>query len=243
MARESAAGRKQRAARIIAILKRTYPDARCALDHGTPLELLVSTILSAQCTDELVNKVTPGLFAKYPSAKDYAGAAQDQLEKDIARIGLFRNKAKNIRATAAALVERHGGEVPRTMDELVELPGVARKTANVVLGNAYGLNEGIVADTHVQRIAQRLRLTTYPDNYADRIEKDLTAVVDRREWTLFGHLLIFHGRRCCTARGPDCAGCAIRELCPSAGKPDSAPARKKAQALKKARKRSAKEAG
>ena len=243
MARESAARRKQRTAEIIAILKRTYPDAGCALDHHTPLELLVATILSAQCTDETVNRVTPDLFAKYPTAKDYAEAGQEQLEKDIARIGLFRNKAKNIRATAAALVERHGGEVPRTMDELLELPGVARKTANVVLGNAYGQNEGIVADTHVQRVAQRLRLTTYPDNYADRIEKDLTAVVDRQEWTLFGHLLIFHGRRCCAARGPDCDGCPIRELCPSAGKPDSAPARKKAQALKKARKRPATEAG
>ncbi len=218
MPRESKADRTRRTARIIAALKRRYPDAHCALNHGNPLELLVATILSAQCTDERVNIVTAKLFAKYRTAADYAAASQDTFQDEIRSTGFFRNKAKSIRTSAGMIVEQFGGRVPDTMEELLSLPGVARKTANVVLGNAYGKNEGIVVDTHVTRIAGRGKLTAHKNNQGDRIEKDLIALVPRKEWTLFAHLLIFHGRAICVARKPRCGECPINKLCPSAFK-------------------------
>jgi endonuclease-3 len=206
---------EQRAARVRAIgpiLRRLYPDARVTLDHSNPLELLVATILSAQCTDERVNQVTRSLFAKYRSAADYARVSQEELEKDIQSLGFYRNKAKAIRAMAAALVQRHGGQVPRTMEELVELDGVGRKTANVVLGNAFGKAEGIVVDTHVARLSQRLGLTR--QTLPEKIEEDLMRVVERATWTKWSHLLIHHGRAVCVARKPRCGQCALREECP-----------------------------
>jgi endonuclease-3 len=206
---------EQRAARVRAIgpiLRRLYPDAHVTLDHSNPLELLVATILSAQCTDERVNQVTRSLFAKYRSAADYARVSQEELEKDIQSLGFYRNKAKAIRAMAAALVQRHGGQVPRTMEELVELDGVGRKTANVVLGNAFGKAEGIVVDTHVARLSQRLGLTR--QTLPERIEEDLMRVVERATWTKWSHLLIHHGRAVCVARKPRCGQCALREECP-----------------------------
>ena len=206
---------EQRAARVRAIgpiLRRLYPDARVTLDHSNPLELLVATILSAQCTDERVNQVTRSLFAEYRGAADYARVSQEELEKDIQSLGFYRNKAKAIRAMAAALVQRHGGQVPRTMEELVELDGVGRKTANVVLGNAFGKAEGIVVDTHVARLSQRLGLTR--QTLPERIEEDLMRVVERATWTKWSHLLIHHGRAVCVARKPRCGQCALREECP-----------------------------
>jgi endonuclease-3 len=179
-----------------------------------PLELLIATILSAQCTDKQVNKVTEGLFQKYRTAADYASAEPAALEEDIRRIGLFRSKAKNIRSACQALESRHGGEIPRTLEELTALDGVGRKTANVVLGNAFGLEEGIVVDTHVARLSQRLRMTTETDPV--KIEAALIKLVPRTEWTQFSHQLIWHGRRRCFARNPDCAQCELRMLCPSA---------------------------
>jgi endonuclease III len=216
MPRENLQARIARTGRIIARLKRAYPDAHCELNHSSPLELLVATILSAQCTDKQVNIVTEDLFKKYRRAADYANAPQAQLEGDVRRIGFFRNKAKNIRACCQKLLERHGGEVPRTMGELTALDGVGRKTANVVLGNAFGIGVGVVVDTHVARLSQRLGLTraTTPE----KIELDLMKLVPPPEWTLFSHWLIWHGRRRCAARKPDCAGCEIALLCPSAGK-------------------------
>src|SRR5271154_5226887 len=208
--------RKERAAAIIKALKKVYPTAHCELDFRTPLQLLIATILSAQCTDKRVNMVTPGLFKKYKTAKDFAAVAQEELEKDIQSTGFYRNKAKSVRGAAAAIMEKHGGEVPQTMDALTALPGVGRKTANVVLGNAFGKNEGVVVDTHVSRLSQRLGLTK--QTTPEKIELDLMKLIPRAEWTDFSHWLIWHGRRCCTARKPNCDGCEIQGLCPSAFK-------------------------
>jgi endonuclease-3 len=205
---------KERIGPILRKLKRHYPDARCALDHRNALELLVATILSAQCTDARVNQVTVELFRKYRSAQDYADADPQEFEQEIKSTGFFRNKTKSILGMARALVERHEGQVPRTMHELVTLPGVGRKTANVVLGNAFGVNEGVVVDTHVKRIANRLKLTRHSD--PTKIEQDLMRLVPRRDWALFAHLLIFHGRQICLARTPRCEICPVNTLCPSA---------------------------
>jgi len=214
VSKESSHARTVRVRRIIAGLRQAYPDAHCELDHSSPLELLIATILSAQCMDKQVNLVTPALFRKYRSAADYAKAPVVELEREIRRLGFFRNKARSIQACCRALVQKHGGEVPRKMVELVELGGVGRKTANVILGNAFGLNEGIVVDTHVTRLSRRLGLTK--QTRPERIEQDLMPLVPRRQWTLFSHWLIWHGRRRCPARKPDCAGCEIRRFCPSA---------------------------
>ena len=216
MPRETKAAKLARTAEIIGRLRQAYPDAHCELDFSNPLELLVATILSAQCTDRQVNLVTAGLFRKYRSAADFAGADPEQFAQDIRRIGLFRNKAKNIQATCRMLLERHGGEVPRTLPELTALAGVGRKTANVVLGSAFGLNEGIVVDTHVARLSARLGLTRATDPV--KIEADLIPLVPREHWALFSHLLIWHGRRRCSARSPDCAACELAALCPGAGR-------------------------
>ena len=206
--------RPERAAAVITALARTYPEAHCELDHTTPLQLLVATILSAQCTDKRVNLVTPALFRVCHTAADYVALPAGQLEDFIKSTGFFRAKAKNISACCAALVERHGGEVPRTMDALTALAGVGRKTANVVLGNAFGINVGVVVDTHVQRLSQRLGLTK--QTTPEKIEQDLMKLIPREQWALFSHWLIWHGRRRCTARRPDCPGCELRALCPSA---------------------------
>ena len=202
-----------RVARILPLLDRHYPDARCSLAFTTPLELLVATILSAQCTDERVNRVTPALFAKYRTAADYAAADPEVLQREIRSTGFFRNKAAGIQGAAAAIASRHGGEVPRTLEELVKLPGVGRKTANVVLGNAFGV-PGIVVDTHVGRIAGRLRLTSSADPV--KIEQDLMRVVPRKRWVRLSHQLIAHGRALCRAPRPRCADCFLdASLCPS----------------------------
>ena len=206
--------RADRVKKILPVLKKTYPQAKCSLDHANPLELLVATILSAQCTDERVNIVTKTLFKKYRDARAYAAVSQEELEKDIQSTGFFRNKAKSIRAMAAALIEKHGGEVPRTMDELTALAGVGRKTANVVLGNAFGMNVGVTVDTHVTRLSQRLGLTKHTD--AVKIEQDLIPIVPQADWTLWSHLLIYHGRAICQARKPKCGECGLREWCPMA---------------------------
>jgi endonuclease-3 len=195
-------------------LKAEYPDARTELDWSNPLELLVATILSAQTTDVQVNRVTESLFSKYRTAEDYADSTPDELEEDIRPTGFYRNKARSLRAMASALVEEHGGEVPRTMSELVALPGVGRKTANVVLGNAFGTNEGIVVDTHVRRVSGRLGLTESSDPV--KIEQELMGLVPEGDWTSFSHLLILHGRRTCKARKPDCPNCILNDICPSA---------------------------
>jgi endonuclease-3 len=221
MPRESKARKQARFHQILDSLKRAYPDAHCELDYSNPLELLVATILSAQCTDKLVNRVTPTLFKKYRTATDYAAAPITELENAIRQLGFFRNKARSIQGCCRTLAERHAGEVPRTMNALTQLDGVGRKTANVVLGNAFNLSEGIVVDTHVTRLSNRLGLTTESD--AVKIEQDLLVLVPRDDWTLFSHLLIWHGRRRCTARNPDCPGCEIRRLCPSAGKANARP--------------------
>lgn len=200
---------------ILARLDRDYPAAECALTHDNALELLVATILSAQCTDERVNIVTRGLFARYSTAADYAGAEPDELESIIRSTGFFRNKARNILGMARKLVSGFGGRVPKTMDELLSLPGVARKTANVVLGTAYGIADGVVVDTHVGRIAQRLGLSRHTDPV--KIEADLMALAPRTHWIRLSHQLIHHGRRVCASRAPACDRCGLRELCPSAG--------------------------
>ncbi len=204
---------RERVARLVRAFPRVYPDAHCELDFSSPLELLVATILSAQCTDKRVNMVTPALFAKYRRARDYAAADADALEEAIRSTGFFRNKARSIRAAAAAIVERHGGEVPGTMAELHALPGVGRKTANVVLGNAFDRNEGVVVDTHVMRLSQRFRLTRQTD--PEKIEADLMKLVPRDRWAIWSHWLIWHGRRRCFARKPDCHACEVFDLCPS----------------------------
>jgi len=208
-----AADRKARARKIIARLKHEYPDVTCALQHHNALELVVATILSAQCTDARVNMVTPHLFAKYRTAADYAAADPRVLEKEIQSTGFFRNKTKSIIGMAQALVERHGGEVPQTMDELTALPGVGRKTANVILGTWFKKNEGVVVDTHVHRLTRLLQLTRQDDPV--KIEQDLMGIVPREDWTWFSHTLIQHGRRVCIARRPKCADCVLNRLCPS----------------------------
>ena len=202
------------ATRLYDQLASTYPDARCALDHRNAFELLVATILSAQCTDKRVNLVTPVLFARYPDARALAAAKQEDLEEIIRSTGFFRNKASNLIAMANALVERHGGDVPRDMVALTSLPGVGRKTANVILGNAFGVNEGIVVDTHVTRLSRRLGLTTEDDPV--KIESALVPLFPRERWTMLAHLLIEHGRKICDARKPKCGECALATACPSA---------------------------
>ena len=213
MARESYPARQQRTLEIIEGLRQTYPDAHCELNFSNPLELLVATILSAQCTDKQVNIVTAELFKKYRSAEDYAKARVEDLEEDIRRIGLYRSKAKNIKACCEVLVQKHKGEVPRTLEELIELGGVGRKTANVVLGNAFGINSGVVVDTHVGRLCNLLGLTR--ENQPEKIEQDLQKLVPQKLWSLFSHWLIWHGRRRCSARKPDCEHCEIQSLCPA----------------------------
>lgn len=208
------ATRRQRVQLILPILTQVYPDARCALYFSNPLELLVATILSAQCTDERVNLVCRALFKKYRSAGDYASASQPALENDIKSINFFRNKAKAIRAMAQQLIDEHYGQVPPQMEALVKLPGVGRKTANVVLGNAFNQNVGVVVDTHVLRVANRLELTGHPSD-AVKIEQDLIQVVPQEQWTHFSHLLILHGRAICTARNPKCETCPIFIHCPT----------------------------
>jgi endonuclease-3 len=208
--------RRERVAKILPILKSTYPKAKCSLDHRTPLQLIVATILSAQCTDVRVNLVTKSLFKKYKTPEDYANAPAGELEKDIQSTGFFNSKAKSIRAMAASLIKDHGGKVPRTMEELTSLAGVGRKTANVVLGNAFGLNEGVVVDTHVARLSERLDLTDH--STPEKIELDLMEIVPREDWTLWSHLLIFHGRSICFARNPQCEKCPIFKECPTGPK-------------------------
>ena len=215
MPRETANARAARTRKILAGLQAAYPDAHCELNFNNPLQLLIATILSAQCTDKRVNLVTAELFVKYRSAKDFANTELAELEQAVKTTGFFRNKAKNIQACCRALVDKHGGEVPRTMAELTALAGVGRKTANVVLGNAFNINVGIVVDTHVTRLANRLGLT--PQSDAVKIESELMTLVPRAQWTLFSHWLIWHGRRRCGARKPDCAGCEIAKLCPRVG--------------------------
>jgi len=210
--RELKAGR---ARKIVAGLMRAYPEAHCELNHSNPLELLIATILSAQCTDKRVNLVTPGLFKKYTNAKAFADASLPELEAEIKSTGFFRNKAKSIKSACQAIVEKYQGEVPRTMDDLTQLGGVGRKTANVVLGNAFNINCGIVVDTHVARLAQRLGLTG--ETTPEKIEQALLPLVPQEQWTLFSHLLIWHGRRRCYARNPDCTNCEVRLLCPRVG--------------------------
>ncbi|MCA1817871.1 MAG: endonuclease III [Acidobacteria bacterium] len=206
-------GDKKRAGQIVSRLKKSYPDARCSLNHTNPLELLVATILSAQCTDERVNVVTAELFRKYRRAEDYTRVPQEELEQDIRSTGFFRNKAKAIQGACRMIVEKHKGRVPETMEELLELPGVARKTANVVLGNAYGLASGVVVDTHVSRLSQRLGLSS--EEQPEKIERDLCELIPRKEWINFSHLLIAHGRAVCKARAPLCSECFLVELCPT----------------------------
>jgi endonuclease-3 len=214
MPRESLLEKQARTERIIAGLRKAYPDAHCELNYSNPLELLIATILSAQCTDKQVNLVTAELFKMYRSASDYARAELPALENAIRRLGFFRNKAKNIRACCQRLVTEHGGQVPRTMEELIRLDGVGRKTANVVLGSAFSVEEGVVVDTHVTRLSARLGLTR--QKTPEKIERDLMKLVPREHWTMFSHWLIWHGRRRCFARKPDCPHCEIRHLCPSA---------------------------
>ena len=204
---------RERAAELVQILPEVYPGAHTELTFKTPLQLLIATILSAQCTDKRVNMVTPALFKRYRTAADYAKSAPAELEKAIQSTGFFRNKAKSIRAATAVISEKFDGRVPDTMDELRELPGVGRKTANVVLGNAFGKNEGVVVDTHVMRVSQRLRLTKNTD--PEKIESDLMKLLPREVWTDWSHWLIWHGRRRCFARKPDCSQCEIFRLCPS----------------------------
>lgn len=216
MPRESLADRQARTKKIIATLQRAYPTAHCELNFTNPLELLVATILSAQCTDKRVNIVTAELFQKFRSASDYAESPVSAIEECIKSAGFYRNKAKNIQACCRKLVEKHGGEVPRTMDELTHLDGVGRKTANVVLGNAFDTNVGVVVDTHVGRLSLRLGLTR--ETNPEKVEQDLMKLVPREQWTLFSHWLIWHGRRRCDARKPDCAACEIREWCPTGSK-------------------------
>lgn len=205
--------KKLRADEIIKRLKIEYPDADCALNHANAFELLVATILSAQCTDQRVNIVTETLFRKYRNPKDYLEVAQEELEIDIRPTGFFRNKAKSIRGACQKIIENFGGEIPQTMEELLTLNGVARKTANVVLGNAFGIASGVVVDTHVLRLSQRLGLTE--EILPERIEKDLQEIVPIEDWIMFPHLLIFHGRKICQARKPKCENCVLESLCPS----------------------------
>lgn len=214
MSTESRTALVRRARRVNRLLAEEYPDARCELDFESPLQLLVATVLSAQCTDKRVNMVTPGLFARYPKAADYAAADRAELESMIASTGFFRAKANSLIGIGQALCERFGGDVPGRLDDLVTLPGVGRKTANVVLGNAFDV-PGITVDTHVGRLSRRLGFTTELD--PEKVEADLNSLFPRAEWTLLSHRLIWHGRRRCAARKPDCANCVVARLCPSAG--------------------------
>jgi endonuclease-3 len=215
--RETLLQKRRRSTELIERLKAAYPDARCSLDYRNPLELLVATVLSAQCTDERVNLVAKSLFKKYRTAGDYAAAPPGELEEAIKSTGFYRNKAKALRACCAELVARYGGEVPAEMAALMQLPGIGRKTANVILGNAFAETAGIVVDTHVRRLAGRLGLTQHSD--PDKIERDLLQVVPREDWIAIGHLLILHGRRICSARAPKCPVCPVNDLCPSAKLP------------------------
>jgi endonuclease-3 len=217
--KETVSKKRARTGEIIERLQAAYPDARCSLNYANPLELLVATVLSAQCTDERVNIVTQSLFAKYREASDYAASPPGELEADIQSTGFYRNKAKALRACCAELLTRYDGRVPADMTALVRLPGVGRKTANVILGNAFDMAEGIVVDTHVRRLAGRLELSRQSD--PEKIEQDLIGLVPRRGWTLFSHLLIWHGRRVCSARSPKCPVCPLHDLCPSATIPSS----------------------
>lgn len=214
MPRESLTSKRERTERILEVLKAEFPDAKCSLEFENPLQLLIATILSAQCTDERVNAVTRDLFRAYASAEDFAEAPIEDIEEAVRSTGFYRNKAKSIKACCEALVAEHGGEVPDTMDALTPLAGVGRKTANVVLGNAFGKEEGVVVDTHVRRITNLLRLTRQNDPV--KIEQDLVKIVPREDWTLFSHLLIRHGRKTCIARRPKCSECGIASDCPSA---------------------------
>jgi endonuclease-3 len=204
---------KARTHKIIRLLKKAYPDAKCSLNHSNPFELLIATILSAQCTDARVNIVTQDLFRKYRKPEDYLKVSEKELQRDIRTTGFFRNKTKSIQGTAKVLTEQYGGKVPETIEELLELPGVARKTANVVLGNAFGINSGVVVDTHVTRLSHRLGLSA--ERTAEKIENDLIGLVPKKDWVIFSHLLIAHGRGICKARNPLCEQCVIEKLCPS----------------------------
>ena len=204
---------KKRTREIIRKLKRAYPGAKCSLNHSNAFELLIATILSAQCTDDRVNIVTADLFRKYRKPEDYLKVSPRELEKDIQSTGFFRNKTKSIQGTAKMLTETYGGEVPKTMDELLELPGVARKTANVVLGNAFDIKAGVVVDTHVTRLSHRLNMTQ--EKTAEKIEQDLIPIVPKKDWVIFPHLIIYHGRKTCKARNPQCAECVVEKHCPS----------------------------
>jgi endonuclease III len=213
--RETAKDKIARTQKIIAGLEKTYPEAHCELVHQNPLELLIATILSAQCTDKRVNIVTESLFKKYRSAGDFAKAGISELENDVRTTGFYKNKARNIKAASKDIVEKYGGKVPQTMEELIELGGVGRKTANVVLGNAFDINVGVVVDTHVGRLSHRFGFTLH--RAPEKIETDLMELVPQKRWTLFSHLLIWHGRRRCFARKPNCANCEVLELCPRIG--------------------------
>ena len=212
--RESQKAKRQRTVEILARLRRTYPDSRIALDFATPLQLLVATVLAAQCTDKKINEISPALFRRYPAARDYAEADLTELEEMVRSTGFYRNKARALKALGQALTAGHGGEVPPEMAALVKLPGVGRKTANAVLGNAFGKNEGITVDTHVQRLARRLGLTQETD--PEKIEQDLLPLVPREDWTVWSHTLQTHGRALCKARKPECGACPVADLCPSA---------------------------
>ena len=204
---------KQRVRKIIRLLKRAYPDAKCSLNHSNAFELLIATILSAQCTDARVNIVTQDLFRKYRKPEDYLKVSAKELERDIRTTGFFRNKTKSIQGTAKVLTEEYGSKVPETIEELLELPGVARKTANVVMGNAFGISSGVVVDTHVTRLSHRLGLSS--QKTAEKIEQDLIAIVPKKDWVIFPHLMIAHGRAICKARNPLCAECVVEKPCPS----------------------------
>lgn len=211
-------GQSQRVQKILNALKKQYPDAECALSHETPFQLLTATILSAQCTDERVNATTPALFHRYPTAEKLANAKIPDVEKIVKPLGFFRSKAKNIRGMARALVEKHDGEIPQTLEELVALPGVGRKTANVLLGTAFGIPSGVVVDTHVKRISNLLGLTTSKN--PEIIERDLMKILPRSEWIMYSHRLIHHGRRICIARRPKCTECPLLPHCPRVGLPE-----------------------
>lgn len=213
MPRESDKELTDRVRKIIRMLKRAYPDAKCSLNHSNAFELLIATILSAQCTDERVNIVTADLFRKYRQPGDYLKVSAHELQDDIRTTGFFRNKTKSIQGTAKILAEQYAGRVPETIEELLELPGVARKTANVVLGNAFGVISGIVVDTHVTRLSRRLALTE--QRHPEKIESDLAEIVPKKDWVIFSHLLIAHGRKICKARSPLCSECVVERLCPS----------------------------
>jgi endonuclease-3 len=218
MPRERKADKELRAAQIYEILAQTYPDAHCALDHRNAYELTAATILSAQCTDERVNMVTPALFRAYPDPRALAEAQQEDVEAIIHSTGFYRNKARSLIGMAQVVMEKHGGEIPPRMEDLVHLPGVGRKTANVVLGNAFGIDEGVVVDTHVGRLSRRMGFTRHDDPV--RIERDLVRLFPKGWWTMLSHLLIFHGRQQCPARRPRCLGCPVAHLCP--GRQDAA---------------------